>query len=49
MFGRSSVKFRFEIELVPGFVMVNVRVEVPPGRIVLGEKDLLMLALMMLA
>ena len=47
--GRSSVKLTFETELEPGFVIVNVSVDVPPARIVFGENDLAMLALMILA
>lgn len=47
--GRSSVKLTFEIELVPGLVIVNVNEDVPPGRMVFGENDLVMLALIMLA
>ena len=46
MAGRSSVKFKFEMEAVPGFEIVNVSVDVPPGRIVFGEKDFVTLALM---
>ena len=49
MVGRVSVKFTLEIELVPGLVMVNVNVDVPPGIIVFGENDLVILALMILA
>ena len=47
--GRSSVKLTLEIELVPGLVIVNVSVDVPPGIIVFGENDLARLALIMLA
>lgn len=47
--GRSSVKFTFEIALGPGFVIVKVSVDVPLGKIVFGEKDLVMLAFTILA
>ena len=47
--GRSSVKFTLDIEVVPGLVMEKVSVEVPPGRIVLGENDLVRLALIIFA
>lgn len=43
------MKLTLETELDPGLVIVNVSVDVPPGLIVFGEKDLAMLALMMLA
>lgn len=49
LFGRSSVKLRLEIADVPGLVIVNVRVDIPPGRIVFGENDLVRLALIILA
>jgi len=42
--GKVSVKFAFVIAAEPGLVMVNVSVDVPPGRIVLGENDLVRLA-----
>ena len=44
--GRVSVKLTLDIEAEPGLVTVNVSVDVPPGRIVLGENDLARLALM---
>ena len=47
--GRVSVKLTLDIEVEPGFVIVNVSVEVPPGRIVFGENDLVRLALIILA
>ena len=47
--GKVSVKLTLEIEAVPGLVIVNVSVEDPPARIVLGENDLARLALMILA
>jgi hypothetical protein len=47
--GRVSVKLTLEIEVIPGFVIVNVSTEVPPGRIVFGENDLVRLALIILA
>ena len=47
--GKLSVKLRLEIAVDPGLVMVNERVDVPPGLMVLGEKDLARLALMILA
>jgi len=42
--GSVSVKFTLDIEAVPGLVIVKVSVDVPPGRIVLGENDLVRLA-----
>ena len=47
--GRVSTKLTLEMKAVPGFVIVNVRVDVPPERIVLGENDFVRLALMILA
>ena len=47
--GKLSVKLTLEIELLPGLVIVNVSVDVPPGMIVFGENDLVRLALMILA
>ena len=44
--GRVSVKLTLDTEADPGFVIVNVSVDVPPGRIVLGENDFARLALM---
>jgi len=44
--GSVSVKLTLDTGLEPGFVIVNVSVDVPPGRIVLGENDLARLALM---
>ena len=47
--GRVSVKLTLTIEVVPGFVIVNVSTEVPPGRMVFGENDLVRPALIILA
>ena len=44
--GRVSVKLTLDTGAEPGLVIVKVSVDVPPGRIVLGENDLARLALM---
>ena len=47
--GKVSEKWTLEIAVDPGLLIANERVDVPPGLIVLGEKDLARLALMILA
>jgi len=47
--GSVSVKLTPEREAAPGFEMVKVSVDVPPGLMLFGEKALMMLALTMLA
>jgi len=47
--GRLSVKLTLEIDSLPGLVTVKLNVAVPLGTIVLGENDLLILALTMFA
>ena len=47
--GRVSVKLKLETEDVPGLVIVNDKVDVPPARIVFGENDFARLAFTILA
>ena len=47
--GRSSIKLTPVSTAEPGLLIVNVRVEVPPGLIVFGENALMMLAFTILA
>ena len=47
--GRLSEKFTPVNDAVPGLLTVNVNVDVPPGLIVFGENDLIILALTILA